>query len=220
MPGRRRKADHQPGRRGLDQNFLVDDRLINRFVAGLSVAPGELIVDIGAGSGALTVPLAQAGATVWAVEPDPHWAVRLARETKRAGVGGQVRVIGAGFQQLRLPRQPYRVVANPPFSLTSELLALLLDDPDRGPTRADLILQAGVVRSHTSQPPAHLRTAGWSPWWQFHSGMRIDRTAFRPVPTVDATVLTIHRRSPPLLPTWLAPTFPDLLRPAWGRQPS
>ncbi len=157
---------------------------------------------------------------MWAVEVDPHWVERL-----RAGVGagrGNVRVVASDLRNLRMPREPYRVVANPPFGLTTDTLAKLLDRPDRGPCRADLVLQKEVAVKLARQPPAHLRAAAWSPWWEFRLGATIGRAAFRPRPRVDAAVLTIVRRETPVLPTWLAPRLRELLRPAWSdrREPT
>jgi 23S rRNA (adenine-N6)-dimethyltransferase len=116
-----------------------------------------------------------------------------------------------------LPRGAYRVVANPPFNLTTTLLGRLLDDPGRGPTRADLLLQREVARKHAAAPPATLRTAAWAPWWRFTLGEQVPREAFRPVPKVDAAWLTIERRDPPILPEHLAPGFTDTLRSGWQR---
>jgi len=223
VAGRKRSGDGARSRgrqrRDLGQNFLVDERLINRFVAGLDLVPGDLVVDIGAGAGALTLPLARAGTEVWAVEADPVWAARLRRTAEQAGLAKAIRVIEADLRRLRLPRhRPYRVVANPPFGLTSEVLGLLFDDPAHGPGRADLILQQEVARRHAASPPAALRTAAWAPWWRFELGLRVGRDAFRPRPSVDTRVLVATRRDgDPVLPLWLAPGFLDVLRPAWGR---
>ena len=107
------------------------------------------------------------------------------------------------------------MVANPPFGLTTELLSMLLDRPERGPTRADLIVQLEVARKHSSMPPASLRTAAWSPWWEFELGSTVRRTSFRPQPSVDAAVLTIRKRCPAILPERLAPGFAERLRSDW-----
>lgn len=177
------------------------------------------MVDVGAGTGALTLPLAAAGARVWAVEADPVWADRLRRAATDAGLSDRVRVLTTDLRRLRWPREPYRVVANPPFHHTTELLALLLDRPERGPGRADLLVQREVARKHTAAPPSALRTAAWAPWWRFELGPAVGRDAFRPRPPVDAQVLTIHRRADPVLPLWLAPRFRELLQPAWTARP-
>lgn len=215
MPAERSARDRR--RRELGQNFLADERIVRRFIDGLEIVPDELVVDIGAGSGALTSPLAAAGARVWAVESDPVWVSRLRRIFDEPLVAHDaVRVIGTDVRDLRLPRKPFRVVANPPFGLTTEILALLLDRPDRGPDRADLIVQREVARKHATQPATSLRGAAWAPWWEFREGHGISRRAFRPAPGVDAAVLTIVKRMPAILPTRLAPKLRDLLRPEWS----
>lgn len=204
-------------RRTLGQNFLVDDALVDRFVDGLDIGAEDLVVDIGAGLGALTFPLARAGATVWAVEPDPTWAAHLSASVHRLELTERIRVIPCTIERLRFPRVPYRVVANPPFGRTTTILSALLDDPVAGPTRADLVLEQGVARKHAVVPPRALRTAAWSPWWTFELGADVPRGAFRPRPGVDAAVLTIRRRPTPLLPERVAPDFLEALRPIWIR---
>ncbi|MEP1124534.1 MAG: rRNA adenine N(6)-methyltransferase family protein [Ilumatobacter sp.] len=209
----RRPTERDRRRRELGQNFLTDRTIVDTLVDGLDLRSGELVVDLGAGAGALTRALADAGADVWAVEIDPHWVEQL-----RVGVGARranVRVVSSDLRDLRMPRVPYRVVANPPFGLTTDTLAKLLDRPDRGPRRADLILQREVALKLARQPPASLRAAAWAPWWEFRLGPKIGREAFRPRPRVDAAVLTVERRDVPILPTWLGPQLRELLRPAW-----
>ena len=157
----RRPTERDTRRRALGQNFLVDHSVISRFIGSLDLQPGELVVELGAGSGALTGPLIEAGADVWAVECDPAWV-----EVLRGNLAGRsARVIAADLRQLRLPRTPFRVVANPPFGSTTEILAMLLDQPDRGPDRVDVIVQREVAVKHSQQPPTSLRTAAWAPWW-------------------------------------------------------
>lgn len=215
MSERRGPTERDRRRRTLGQNFLVDEHLTRDLVRGLDLRAGELVVDIGAGVGALTVELARSGAVVWAVEPDPDWHDRLGDAVATAGVGDRVRRIRTTFERLQLPRHPYRVVANPPFGITTDLLSRLLEQPARWPTRVDVIVQREVAVRHTRTPPVSLRTAAWLPWWELRLGRTIDRSAFRPRPSVDAAVLTAVRRTPALLPERLAPTYADALRPAW-----
>ena len=165
MSGRVRRTERDERRRSFGQNFLVDQALVERFVCGLDLGDEDLVVEVGAGAGALTRSLTATGARVWAVESDPRWADRL--RSNLGTSGGRVRVIETDVRALRLPREPYRVAANPPFGLTTEVLGLLLDHPERGPSRADLILQLEVARKRAASPPTALRTAAWAPWWEF-----------------------------------------------------
>jgi 23S rRNA (adenine-N6)-dimethyltransferase len=212
VPGRRRtRRDWR--RRRLGQNFLCAEAA-ERFVRNADFSPGELVVEIGPGSGALTLPLARRGADLVAVELDRVWAERLRARLRQEGLAN-VRVVSADFRSFDRPKTPFRVVGNLPFHRTNEMLGLLLDDPRPPLRRADLIVQWGVAKKRTVHPPETLRSTAWAPWWTFHRGPRIPARAFRPAPTVDAGVLTIVRREPALLPEAMAGDYARFLRERW-----
>lgn len=120
------------------------------------------------------------------------------------------------LRKVRLPPTPYRVTCNPPFALTTALLDRLLEDPARGPERVDVLVQREVAVKRAAEPPSSLRSAAWAPWWSFELGPTVRRHAFHPVPRVDAAWLTVRKRTPAVLPAWLAPGFLDTLRQAWS----
>jgi len=200
-------------RRRLGQNFLRPE-LAERLVAGADFRPGELVVEIGAGRGALTGALARRGVRLLAVEVDPALAEGLRARFGRAA-GGRVRVVRGDFLALPLPGQPFRVIGSLPFGRTTDILRRLLDDP-RGPLeRADLVVQWEVACKRAALPPATLLSATWAPWWEFRLGPRIPAAAFRPVPGVAAGVVSVLRRSPPLLPPAMAPAYARFVRARW-----
>jgi len=132
-------------------HFLTDQRIIAQLIAASGVCPGDLVLDLGAGYGALTLPLARTGARVIAVELDPGLARTL---TRRCQPYPQVTVVTADLRTIPLPRRPFRVVASPPFSLTALLLRRLLDGDAQAQApaqaasllSADLILELGAAR--------------------------------------------------------------------------
>ncbi len=168
----------------------LDARWAARLVADTDLAPGALVLDLGAGDGALTGPLVAAGARVLAVEVHPQRAQAL-RE-RFAGCDA-VTVVEADLGDLRLPGRPFHVVANPPFALTSTVLRTLLQPRSRL-VSAHVVLERPAVRRWCGPDAPGARR--WGRGFALSSGPPVPRSAFRPPPAVDARVLVIHRREP------------------------
>jgi 23S rRNA (adenine-N6)-dimethyltransferase len=166
----------------------LDRRWAELVVSDAGVGRGDLVLDIGAGSGSLTSPLLDSGARVIAVELHPA-RVKQLRDRYRAC---PVVVVEADASDLRLPRRPFRVVANPPFGITTSLLRRLLS-PGSRLVSAHIVVPRHVVRRWTGTgAPGRVR---WSTTFTVSTGRPIPRHAFTPPPPRDAVVLTIHRRS-------------------------
>jgi 23S rRNA (adenine-N6)-dimethyltransferase len=154
-------------------------------VAAADIRPGEFVLDVGAGTGALTRHLVDAGAHVVAIELHP---ARL--DALRRDLGDRVTVVRADAGDLRLPRRPFRVVANPPYAITTALLRRLMARGSRL-TRADLVLQGWVARRW-----ADGRAPGAGRWcreFEATVGRRVPRVGFVPRAPGDAAVLVIRR---------------------------
>jgi 23S rRNA (adenine-N6)-dimethyltransferase len=210
--GKRTPRDER--RRRLGQNFLRPD-LADALVDQATFEAGELVVEIGAGRGACTFALARRGVRVIAVEKDPHWAERLRREARRRGADN-VSVVCNDVLRHRMPGEPFRAFGSLPFGATTAVLRHLLDDPDTGLRRADLVVQWEVARKRAAVPPTTMLSTAWVPWWSFEVVRRIPAGAFRPVPSVDAAVLQVTRRVPPLLPCAMAGAYADFVRDQWS----
>jgi 23S rRNA (adenine-N6)-dimethyltransferase len=214
VPGRSRSGR----RRGSDlgQHFLESAALASRIVADVGALPSDLVVEFGAGTGVLTTALAASGTRVLAVEVDGRLAGRLAL---RFAGHGAVTVFECDALEFPLPSSPYRVVANPPFNRTSAMLHRLLDHPEGGLARADLVVQWQVARARAiagARAPLDLVGASWAPWWTFRRARRLPAALFRPAPSVDAAILSITRRATPLLPVTDATRYLAFVRARFG----
>jgi 23S rRNA (adenine-N6)-dimethyltransferase len=206
-----RRTQRDWRRRQLGQNFLRAEAA-RRFVADCALQPGELIVEIGAGAGAITEHLALAPVDVIAIEIDVIWAERL---RERFADSRNVRVVAGDFFRFPFPRQPFRVVGSLPFSVTTDILRRLFEDPRTPLQRADLIVQWEAARRRAEVPPTTLASAAWAPWWDLRLGPRIPASAFRPVPRIDGGVLTVSRRTPAMLPETLGRAYERFIAEHW-----
>ena len=158
-----------------------------RLVADAGIRPGDLVVDIGAGTGSVTAPLVAAGARVIAVELHPQRVAVL----RDRFAHDDVTVVRADASDLRLPRRPFRVVANPPFAVTTQVLRRLLG-PGSRLVQADLVVQrAAAHRWAAGRAPGAGR---WAHAYRVGVGRPIPRRAFTPRPPVDCTTLVVRRR--------------------------
>jgi 23S rRNA (adenine-N6)-dimethyltransferase len=189
---RRRPARAAPGR-----HFLRSSRLAANIVRQAGVAAGDLVVDVGAGPGALTRALANAGAEVIALELAPELAAELRR---RLAANPRVTVVEVDVLEWEWPARPFAVVANLPFASSGAILAQLLRDPRRAPRRADVIVQWAFASKQTAVWPATLKSTYWRAWYDVTITGRLSRTAFSPTPSVDAAVVRFDRRPQPLVP--------------------
>jgi 23S rRNA (adenine-N6)-dimethyltransferase len=196
VAGRTARTTRRARGRPRSQHFLRSRRLAHAIVAEAGVGAHDLVVEIGAGSGRLTAPLAERGAAVTAIELDPVWAERL-RDRFRASPN--VAVVQADALRVALPREPFRVVANVPFHLTTAVLRRLLDDPRLPLERADLIVEWNVACKRARCWPSTMLNVLWGSRFELSVARRLPAGCFEPRPDVDAGVLRIVRRDPSLV---------------------
>jgi 23S rRNA (adenine-N6)-dimethyltransferase len=199
-------------RRALGQNFLVDERAIAAVVGTLDPPPGALVLDLGAGAGALTAAVAARGARVLAVERDPGWA-RALRE--RAAGWGDVAVVHGDALAVPFPRVPFLVVSSAPYGISTKLVRRLLQDA-HGLERAVLVLQLQAARRLAGRPAGGRFAATWAPWFELRVRRRIPAAAFRPVPSVVSAILTLAPRDVPLLSPAAFPAYERMLGAVFG----
>jgi 23S rRNA (adenine-N6)-dimethyltransferase len=164
---------------------LADD-WARRLVADAGIRRGDLVLDVGAGWGAITRPLVAAGAHVVAIELHPGRAATLEARFGAAGVT----VVRADATDLRLPKRPFHVVANPPFAATTALLKRLVAPGSR------LVTAHLVVPRHVAVHWVGTGAPGAHRWWlTFDATMltTLPRRAFCPPPPVPTAVLRIVR---------------------------
>jgi 23S rRNA (adenine-N6)-dimethyltransferase len=206
----------RPTRVARGQHFLRSSRLAADLVRDAGVVRGDLVMDIGAGTGVLTRALVDAGAKVIALELDG----RLAEELRARFDGRRVTVVETDARHWAWPQEPFSVVANLPFAGSLEILGRLLRDPLVPVATADVIVQWELAAKQAAHWPATMRATYWRAWFELSVAGRLSRTAFAPPPSVDAGILRFTRRVRPLVPLAEHGRYRRLLEEAFGaRQP-
>jgi 23S rRNA (adenine-N6)-dimethyltransferase len=175
--------------------------------------PGSLVLDLGAGGGALTRALAKAGARVRAVEID---SVALRELDARFATDSRVEIVEADATSLPLPPEPFSVVANLPFAAGTAILRRVLGDPHVPLVQLDAIVEWGLAAKRTAVWPSTLLGCTWGAWYELSLVRRVPRACFAPPPSVDAAVLRADRRSEPLVAPEEAGEYEALLRRAFA----
>jgi len=183
-----RNRSFHGGRHELGQNFLTHRPTIHGIVDLVAATRGP-ILEIGAGDGALTAPLAALGRDVTAIDIDEHRVRALRRRLPH------VRVEHA--DALRHPLDRPVVVGNVPYHLTTPILRRLLA---RGRWQhAILLTQWEVARKRAGVGGGTMMTAAAAPWFEFTLHGRVAARHFTPRPSVDGGILRITRRGSPLV---------------------
>ncbi|MFE7169165.1 ErmE/ErmH/ErmO/ErmR family 23S rRNA (adenine(2058)-N(6))-methyltransferase [Streptomyces sp. NPDC057616] len=190
-------ARTHPPSRALSQNFLAD-RATAEHLARLAV-PREheapLLLEVGAGKGALTEWLAPRCRELRAYEIDRR-LIPVLRD--RFAKTPQVTVVGGDFLAAKPPRTPFSVAGNVPFSRTSAIVDWCLRAPAL--TEATLLTQLEYARKRTGDYGSWtLVTVRSWPRHEWRLVGRVGRGRFRPAPRVDAGIVRIERRRTPLL---------------------
>jgi 16S rRNA (adenine1518-N6/adenine1519-N6)-dimethyltransferase len=203
-PGQLRRllaAEKLEPRRSLSQNFLTDEAALDAIVAAAELKPGDRVIEVGPGLGVLTRRLLAAGATVIAVELDPRLAVWLRRELGAAHGFYLIEADALTFDPAAaFPGEPFKVVANIPYHITSPLLHRFLEG-ERPPELVVLLVQAEVAE-RIAAPPGRMSylSVFAQNVAQADVVAAVPASAFEPAPSVDSAVLRLRRRPMPVVP--------------------
>lgn len=185
-------------RRQLGQNFLAQPAVAEMIVAKAGVSADETILEIGAGLGALTIPLARAARSVIAVERDPHLVPLLQVELAAGGVKN-VRIVAMdalGLDLSELSQReggPLTVFGNLPYNISSQIVIKLIEARPHI-RRAVLMFQRELARRLTATPGGRdygRITALLTYCASVRRLAEVKASRFYPPPKVDSEVLEI-----------------------------
>lgn len=189
-------------RKRFGQNFLHDQYIINQIVTAINPQPGQNIVEIGPGLGALTEPVCELVDKLTVVELDRDLAARL---RTHPFMSGKLNIIESDalkydFNQLLTDGKPIRVFGNLPYNISTPLMFHLFSFAEKV-LDMHFMLQLEVV-NRLAAKPGNKNYGRLSVMAQYHCQvmpvLQVPPSAFQPPPKVDSAVVRLipHQHKP------------------------
>lgn len=184
--------------KSLGQHWLVDIAALQSIYDAGDIGPDDTVLEVGPGPGALTQLLVAGARDVIAVEFDAALADALPDRVSAQNL----RVVNQDILKFDLTTLPnnYKVVANIPYYLTSNLVRMLSESSN--PACLAVLLIQKEVAERVAATPGQMSLLSVSAQFYWHAELGIDVPAsmFVPPPKVDSQVLILKRRETPLFP--------------------
>lgn len=222
-----REWDLRPDQ-SLGQSFLVDPVILGRIASAADLSSQDVVLEIGAGTGALTRHLAEEAGHVVALELDQRLVQvlqdELAEQDNITVVQGDVLALDPVFliddacSKPGLLTASYKVVGNLPYYITSAILRHLLEAAQR-PELMVVTVQYEVARRIVAEPgDMSLLAVSVQFYGEPELLFRIKRGSFYPTPTVDSGVVRVNVHDSPPLPPHETALFFDVVRAGFSQR--
>ena len=183
------KYETRPSK-GLGQNFLIDKNILGKIITASDIKPTDTILEVGPGIGTLTQELAKTAKKVIAIEKD-QTMIEILKETLLDFKNVEVIPGDILLNPKPYTLNPYKVVANIPYYLTSPLIRLLLEAENK-PELIVLLLQKEVAQRICAKP-GDMSLLAVSV--QFYAEPKIisyvSKNSFYPAPKIDSAIIKI-----------------------------
>lgn len=208
-------------RASLGQNFLRDPNIAHKIVATVAPGPGDTVLEIGPGEGALTFELAALAGKLVIVDVDERVIARM----QEAFAGKPVEVLHADI--LRLDLQvlaarvgPLRVIGNIPYNITSPILFHILEN--RAVIRDCTLLMQREVALRLAAVPRTKDYSVLSIMTQFYADVEVafdvPPTVFYPRPKVTSSLVRLRPLSQPRVSVLDEDFFRSMVRGVFGKR--
>ncbi|MBI3618596.1 ribosomal RNA small subunit methyltransferase A [Candidatus Peregrinibacteria bacterium] len=183
--------------RDLGQHFLVDEQALAGIVEAAGIRPDDHVVEIGPGIGILTAELLTHAKQVTAIELDGRLIPLLEKYLKKgtafdSAQADNVKIIQGNALTIPFPEEPYIIVANIPYRITSPLLRHIFLESTVQPRSLTLLIQREVAEKICDTEHRGLLTILVTLFGTPHLMFTVPPTSFLPPPQVASAVLHIE----------------------------
>lgn len=187
-------------KKALGQHWLHDKSSLKSMVQSAHVSANDIVLEIGPGTGLLTDQLAQTGAKIIALEYDKQRYNQLIQKYKNTH---NIQVIYGDIRKFDFNSLPksYKIVANIPYYLTTNLLRLLVDTKNK-PQLAVLLVQKEVAQRVVASAGNLSQVAIFTQiYYLTKLGKIVPAQLFVPPPKVDSQIIILQKWPEPLIKT-------------------
>ena len=185
-------------KKSLGQHWLHDEASLDAMLEAAEVSADDVVLEVGPGPGTLTAKLVQQAKQVIAVEFDTD----LARDLPKRVPASNLQIIQQDILKFDLTSLPpgYKVAANIPYYLTSNLLRIMCESSNPFSVAA-LLMQKEVAERVCAKPgDMSLLSVSVQFYCEAFLGKLVPAELFTPPPKVDSQILKLQYRSQPLFP--------------------
>lgn len=183
-------------KKSLGQHWLTDFTALSTMCEVVNVQDGDTVLEIGPGLGTLTALLVERADAVIAVEFDESLAAALPKRVPDSNLTVVQQDI-LKFDLTTLPAE-YKLVANIPYYLTSNLIRVI-SESSNPPSEAAILIQKEVAERVAAAPgKMSLLSVTAQYYWETSLDMIMPAALFTPPPKVDSQILVLRRRPQPL----------------------
>lgn len=173
------------------QHFTIDKVLIKDAITQANLKINDTVLDIGAGKGFLTVHILQNAKKVIAIENDIDLSQILRKKFNNSKV---VQVVECDFKIFEFPKNPFKVVSNIPYGITSEILKKLMFENLLNFLGGTIILQFEPAKKLFSNKIYNPLVVFYHTFYDLKFLYEINPNSFLPPPTVNSALLKIKRK--------------------------
>lgn len=190
------------------QHFTIDTALIADAISIANITKSDTVLDIGAGTGFFTAPLALHCRNVLAIENDNALVTML---RQKFATNPKVSVVAADFRRYTLPKKAFKVVSNIPYRITSDILKRLLFTNLEYCRGGVLLLQLQAAQKLVLARQFNPHKVFYRTFFDVTLQYEVPPSSFLPPPRVSSAVLQLTRNET-TLPTDLKVKYLHFLR--------
>ncbi len=190
--------EQMKAKKSLGQNFLIDEKVINKIDESILATPNDLIIEIGPGMGALTKKLKAKGSFLLAYEIDHDLEsyLKVLEDEKVKIIWQDILTSDIKNDIKNIKYENLYIVGNLPYYITTPIIKYLIS-LDLNANEMLFMVQDEVADRFTALPKSKeygSMTLYLKYYFEVKKLFKVDKNCFKPIPKVDSAIIKLEKR--------------------------